>query len=274
MGKKAKRGIFLGILAAAALLLTGGAFYGAGQTKLSVACYILDQSGGCSVTDHPCNVSREEQRYRSQLTEALRDNGLMEEVDLQVYNILYSFYRQQLAEALQIEEMPTEMTYPVMFVGDTVLLGTEEIERRLLPEIRRQTSPAARLRRLFEKEKGVSLGSETIDGFLYFTMEGCPDCAESEAYLDEKNKETDGALYRRLERYEVGESYSGSWEMLKKCYILYGREQESLWVPTVLAGDRCLIGMEEIAAYFDSYPWEKERIQTMVPEGYGQSGAE
>ena len=55
--------------------------------------------------------------------------------------------------------------------------------------------------------------------------------------------------------------------MLKKFYILYGREQESLWVPTIVVNGECLIGMEEIRNYFEHYDTDGE-IRTEVPKDY------
>ncbi|MFQ6805972.1 MAG: glutaredoxin family protein [Lachnospiraceae bacterium] len=272
-GKKRRRFVIGGIFCICLLLLAGGILWKQLQKPVLVSCYMLDQCGGCSVTDHPCNVCNAERQYRMELEDALRNGGVKQDVEFKLYNILYSFNKEHLLSRLQLSEEPQDMIYPVMFVGDTVLLGTEEIEKKMVPAVREESSIKKRLSRLFQKEEETHLNSKTTDKFVFFTMEGCPDCQEAKAWLDKKNQELNGKLYEDFSFYEVGEDRAGSWEMLKKCYILYGRGQESMWVPTILAQDQCLIGMDEIAAYFEEYQ-PGDEIRTEVPEDYESNNSE
>lgn len=111
------------------------------------------------------------------------------------------------------------------------------------------------------------MGSREIPRIVFFTMDGCPDCQEAKEWLDGRNEELDKKLYEKFDFYPVGSGEPGSWEMLKKFYILYGREQESLWVPTIVVNGECLIGMEEIRNYFEHYDTDGE-IRTEVPKDY------
>lgn len=272
-GKKRRRLVIIGIFGMGLLLLTGGFLGKQLQKPVQISCYMLDQCGGCSVIDHPCNVCNAERQYRMELEDALRSSGVKQEVEFKLYNILYSFNKEQLLSRLQLEEEPQDMIYPVMFVGDTILLGTEEIEEKMIPAVKEQSNMKNRLSRLFQKDEETILDSKTVDKFIFFTMEGCPDCEEATEWLDKKNQEMNGKLYEDFSFYEVGEDQAGSWEMLKKCYILYGRGQESMWVPTILAGDQCLIGMDEISAYFEEYQPGCD-IRTEVPEDYESNDSE
>lgn len=54
-----------------------------------------DQCGGCSVTD-PCNACTERQIRMENMLEECRSEG---SGDLKIYNVLYSFYRNNLTKA-------------------------------------------------------------------------------------------------------------------------------------------------------------------------------
>lgn len=237
------------------------------DSPVPVRCYVLDWCGGCSVVDKPCNVCRDEQQYRTKLGDLIWENGLSQQVDFELYNILYSFYKKQLLESMGVQEEPEDMIYPVAFVGDTMLLGTEEIDSRLIETIEKESTFWKKLLRITKKQGHIQPGEKNISEMVFFTMEGCSDCEEAKSWLDKKNEELNGEIYKNMQFYPVGGEIPGSWEMLKKVYILYGREQESLWVPTIIAGDQCLIGMSEIQTYFEQFEPDK-KIKTKVPEDY------
>lgn len=262
---KKKTGIWLLLFCIAAVTAAGG--WRIWKTPVPVRCYMLDQCGGCSVTNRPCNVCKEEQRYRTELGTLLDEEGLRNKVDFQVYNILYSFYKEELLKTMNVPEEPTDMIYPVAFVGDTMLLGTDEINSKMADTVRKEAAFLKKLSGVFDNPENVEIGCKMIPRMVFFTMEGCSDCEEAKDWLDRKDEELSGQIYENMSFYPVGNGEEGGWEMLKKVYILYGRGQESLWVPTILAGDRCLIGMDEITDYFEKYQ-PGDKIQTRVPEDY------
>lgn len=237
------------------------------NSPVPVQCYVLDWCGGCSVIDKPCNVCRNEQQYRTKLGDLIWENGLSEQVDFELYNVLYSFYKKQLLESMRVTEEPEDMIYPIAFVGNTMLLGTEEIDNRLIETIKKESNFVAKLSRILKKQKRIHLGEKNISEMVFFTMEGCSDCEEAKMWLDKKNAELDGTIYKKMKFYPVSKEVLGSWEMLKKVYILYGREQEALWVPTIIAGKQCLIGMDEIESYFENFEPDNN-IKTKVPIDY------
>ena len=251
------------------LLLAGGAYavWEINRIPVPVSCYIYDQCGGCSVTDHPCNACTGERQYRIRMENMLEEAGVRDQVDLKIYNVLYSFYRNNLTKAMEAASEPAEMTYPAVFAGSTMLLGQDEVESKLLSAIREEGTWQKKLGYLLGINKETHMGSREISRIVFFTMEGCPDCQEAKVWLDARNGELGGKLYEKFDFYPVGSEEPGSWEMLKKFYILHGREQESLWVPTIAVNDRCLIGMDEIRNYFEHYDTD-EKIRTEVPKDY------
>lgn len=251
------------------LLLAGGigAVWKINRVPVPVSCYIYDQCGGCSVTDHPCNACTGERQYRIKMESMLEEAGVREQAELKIYNVLYSFYRNNLTKAMQASSEPAQMTYPAVFVGGTMLLGEDEVEAKLLSSIKAEGTFRKKLGYLLGIQKETHMGSREIPRIVFFTMEGCPDCQEAKEWLDGRNEELDHKLYEKFDFYPVGSGEPGSWEMLKKFYILYGREQESLWVPTIIVNGRCLIGMEEIRDYFEDYDIDG-KINTEVPNDY------
>ena len=75
------------------LLLAGGAcaVRKISRIPVPVSCYIYDQCGGCSVTDHPCNACTGERQYRIKMESVLEEGGVRDQVELKIYNVLYSF---------------------------------------------------------------------------------------------------------------------------------------------------------------------------------------
>lgn len=260
-------------LAAGIMVFAGGsaaAAAAAAQTELPqearvpVWVYMLDNCGGCSANDQICNVCYGETQYRKELMELLTENDLLDQVEFRMYNIFFSVNRENLWEVMGVEEEPKDMMYPAAFVGGTMLMGEDEIAARLADTIRSEAS-AADTDQWLQREPEIS--AVTVPDTVYFTMEGCGDCEKLSAWLDEKDAELSGQIYEHMSFYQVGDEIPGSWEMLEKTYILYGREQESLWVPTILAGDQCLIGEDEIMAYFEDYE-PLDDHGTIVPKDF------
>lgn len=161
------------------LLLAGGAcaVRKISRIPVPVSCYIYDQCGGCSVTDHPCNACTGERQYRIKMESVLEEGGVRDQVELKIYNVLYSFYRSNLTKAMQTASEPSEMTYPVVFVGSTMLLGEDEVEAKLLSAIAEEGAWQKKLGYLLGIHRETHMGSREIppDRILYHgRMPGLP----------------------------------------------------------------------------------------------------
>ncbi|MFQ7550032.1 MAG: hypothetical protein ACLRMZ_06710 [Blautia marasmi] len=122
------------------LLLAGGigAVWKINRVPVPVSCYIYDQCGGCSVTDHPCNACTGERQYRIKMESMLEEAGVRDRAELKIYNVLYSFYRNDLTKAMQTSSEPAQMTYPAVFVGSTMLLGKMKWRQSFYPPSRQR----------------------------------------------------------------------------------------------------------------------------------------
>lgn len=259
-----KTGIVAGAIFVFLLIVCGAVMMV--KTPVPVEYYMLDQCGGCSVTDHPCNICSGERQERITIEEMLESAGVKNQVDFKLYNVLYSFYKDKLAQVLQTEIVPQDMEYPVVLVGNTLLLGKGEIEKKFISSIQKEGTFLKKLERIFRKDSISWKDGKMIPNIVFFTMNGCKDCEEAKEWLKELDSRLNGELLKEFSYCEVGEE-ENNWEMLKKVYILYGREQESLWVPTIVVNGQCLIGMDEIAEFFNQYVPGGE-IRTEVPQDY------
>lgn len=220
-----------------------------------IEAYVYDPCGGCfadGIPCKPCTVVIELEQY---LGGELKRQGLSENYEVFVGNTLLPEIKEQYLFRIGVWD---KGEYPVVFIGDHILYGWDEIKsefpRILGGEAASEQPPSE------ETQSPFQSGS---DLFVYFKLSSCGQCAEAEELFD--RLELEGVPSKRL-TYDL-EDHLGLFERYCRAY---GADSETLCLPAVFVGDSVLEGYEEIEMFLEEYLGRGDGMKTL----YASSDAE
>ena len=225
------------------------------NAQYKIEAYVYDPCGGCfadGIPCKPCTVVLELEQY---LGGELKRQGMSENYEVFVGNTLLPEIKEQYLFRIGVWD---KGEYPVVFIGDHILYGWDEI-RSEFPQILGGKTTSEQPP---QKEPQTDFQSG-VDLFVYFKLPSCGQCAEAEELFD--RLEQKGVPSKRL-TYDV-ESEFGLFE--RYCQA-YGADSETLCLPAVFVGDSVLEGYEEIEMFLEEYLGRGDGMKTL----YASSDAE
>lgn len=254
------------------LIVSGfiGGFFVVRAPTIQVDAYLFDYCGGCGsggVSGSGCATCYIELVFRTKYTNLIKEAGLADFVKLIIKNTAYRS-SEPLNALLEGHNLSEDTELPIVFVGNTILYSEAMVEEKLIATINENLTFALKLRKWLTIDLPNKEIYDTTNKILYFSMEGCPDCAESDAYLNSLSEKLNLYIYDDIEIIYIGnDAPPENRVLLEDMYALYGREDESIWVPTMFINNECLIAIDEIETFFDDYTFGSG-IETKVTVGY------
>lgn len=181
---------------------------------------------------------------------------------------IYSTEGRMMLESLLTSEMNySEMTWPAVLIGETWLVGNEQISTEIAGLLTHQTSMRVgtdenmeeTMSSETEKESGQTDRSLPVFpkgsvNLLYFKTEACSGCEEAQTALDSlpSSITLDGKEYPvHLTTLSIMEGNNAN--LLYSCYQEFQVDAEDQVVPILFVGDRYLSGAREIREYAAEY---------------------
>lgn len=230
------------------------------QTKVEAVVFLYDSCGGCSSNGMPCKACKTEEEFYQKYQNILKENNLTGRVNLTVYNTFFEKNR-DLYERYKKEYKIKSTIQPIMFIGNTVLTGSEEIRTFFLPQVEQDRPYLSRSQYPVLKSSEITFREERIDKMVYFYMVQCPDCVEMQEYFDLVKDRIEDFDHLFL-KYDV---LAGENKELMKIYWQEYGMSEGLEVPALFVNGKCLVNVDEIKEYMETNLVEKEyTIETKV----------
>lgn len=243
-----------------------GGFFVVTAPIIEVTSYLVDYCVGCG-SYKGCATCEVELAFKKKYTNLIKQAGLEDFVKIVTKNIVYHG-TEPLYARLEEHNLNENTEMPIVFVGDTILYSDEMIEENLIFTLNENLTLPLKLRKWFTIDLPKKEIYDTTNKILYFSMENCPDCAESDAYLKTLSEKFNLYIYADIEVIFIGnDAPTENRVLLENMYKLYGREDENIWVPTMFINNECLIAIDEIEAFFNDYTFT-EGIKTKVIVGF------
>lgn len=251
MHKKMKYVILIGIICVVlGILLVWGML---NSTKTTIECYFYDPCGGCFTDTGPCKPCTVETRLGHQYMERIAHNGLEDVVDLKLYNVLYEVYKQKYETRLQQYNLTGQKrNYPIIFIGNTYLIGESEIESKMISTIDAARNPLRRMMYFIQHRNKALLPLKkwkyqmtNENCVVYFSVPYCADCKRVKEYLETLKQEEFKNNDFRVISYSIdAEEDFNLFKLYCQLYEVRGNETV---VPAVFVGDEYLEGYEQIS---------------------------
>lgn len=240
------------------------------HVKVPVECYFYDPCGGCFSDSGPCKPCTVETGLGSQYSQMIAENGLEGIADLKLYNILYKAYGQKYEAKLKKYKLAdSKRKFPVVFVGDTCLMGESEVKSRIISAVKSETNFLKRIvyaigrgKNGQPQSKQVSFVDAQENSVVYFSVPGCEDCKRVDEYLNEIRHESFKNNDFRVVSYSI--ELKENLSLLKKYYQIYGAGGDETVVPVVFIGDRYMEGYDQIASLLKKTLIEGEGYNTKI----------
>lgn len=238
--------LLTGVIFALVLASFSFGWEGEKREKITLDGYVYDSCGGCFSNKNPCKPCQVVKELEAYLYGALDQYDLRDSFSLEVHNLLYDEEQTALEERLPGVTLGEEQ-YPVVFIGDRLLCGWDEIKKDIGSVLRQISGKetATAMPAASEKIELVQAEEPTV---VYFMMTSCRSCKEAGAYLDTLREKEDAFTLQTF-NMEDSESVAVFQEYCSK----YGLNTEETYVPVVFIGDKSLEGTEEIKTFLESF---------------------
>lgn len=232
--KKGMRPVLPGLLVLAAILVISVI---RANAQHQIEAYVYDPCGGCftdGIPCKPCTVVVELEQY---LGTELNRLGLSEKYQVSVGNTLLPEQKEKYLFRIGAFDRDE---YPVVFVGDRILYGWDEIKGefpRALGGEAVNPVPEENTKEAFQTGE---------DLYVYFQLQSCAACGEAEELfeaLERKGNPSERLTY----------DFDSDYELFKRYCSAYGVDSETLCLPAVFVGGSVLEGSDEIETFLEDY---------------------
>lgn len=214
---------------------------------LNIDGYVYDSCGGCfsdSIPCKPCTVVLDLEKY---LYSELDRFELSEEYRVEVHNVLYHKQKQLLSQEFSDKQI-RDLSYPVLFINDTILYGWEQIKDKFAQTIAKYSHIEVTEMDSRKADKEIKLIRGESNTIVYFEITSCGACKETKKLLDRIS-----GSYEDLEVFIYNIDDSKNLDLFKTYCTKYAMDANSISVPMILIGDRYLEGLDEIQLFLESY---------------------
>jgi len=174
-----------------------GGFFVVTAPIIEVTSYLVDYCVGCG-SYKGCATCEVELAFKKKYTNLIKQAGLEDFVKLVTKNTVYHS-TEPLYVRLEEYNLNEDTEMPIVFVGDTILYSDEMIEENLIFALNENLTLPLKLRKWLMIDLPNKQIYDTTNKIIYFSMEDCPDCAESDAYLESLSKKLNLYIYADIE---------------------------------------------------------------------------
>lgn len=184
------------------------------------------------------------------------------DINLKMFNAFYPSVDEKLRGFYETFDVDSaDRSPPILFIGNTYIHGSANIDERLLNEFKIAQEEKFNLAREIEADdnEAISLlkplnseNSDTISRILYFYVPLCADCDLVEAYLNQLPanfiiNHNGSQINSRVELLKFNISTMENLELIRKYFRLFGIAEGNQQVPIIFIGETYLLGSYEIS---------------------------
>jgi len=208
---------------------------------------------------NPCASCDVEKEFQIRLDTLLGED--IKHINLRMFNAFYSSVEEKLLQFFeQYYVLEEHREAPILFLGDTYIQGSANIDRNLKYEFDKARSSSNVATPQLQESEDIQLirqpnvritDEEKQSRIIYFYVPLCAECDEVENFFNTLNSSyyvlyEGQAIKSRLEIEKYNISTIDNLEMLRRYFDEYRIPDEDQQVPILFIGDKYLKGYEEI----------------------------